>query len=573
MRYHALACDYDGTLASHGQVDERTLAALERLRNAGRRLILVTGRQLGDLLEVFPQAGIFDRIVAENGALLYHPGEKEERLLAEAAPAELAGALRARGVEPVSVGRSIIATWEPHQAAAVQAIHDLGLEYHVIFNKGAVMLLPSGVNKATGLKAALEDLGLSPHNTAGVGDAENDHAFLTLCECSAAVSNALPMIKKRVDLVTRESHGAGVVELIDAMIAGDLKELEPRLERHHLPLGTREDGGEVRLPPHGWNVLLAGDSGSGKSTFAKAFLEQLAGAGRQFCVIDPEGDYDELPGAVTLGDDRTPPSVEGAVKPLEKPAGLATVNLLGIPVKDRPRFFETLFPRLQDLRLASGRPHWILIDEAHHLLPPSWNSRAAAAPEALQGVFLVTVHPDQVSPGVLKEVDAIFAIGPSAAEALAAFCRALGEPGPPDPGKAPRPGEALAWMRRDGGSPFLFRTASPRGEHRRHVRKYSAGLLSPDKSFYFRGPEGKLNLRAQNLMIFLQLAEGVDEETWLYHLRRGDYSRWFRECISDGELADEAARAESGHADDPGLSREALRTAIQKRYTAPAESA
>jgi hypothetical protein len=51
-----------------------------------------------------------------------------------------------------------------------------------------------------------------------------------------------------------------------------------------------------------------------------------------------------------------------------------------------------------------------------------------------------------------------------------------------------------------------------------------------DKSFYFRGPAGNLNLRAQNLVLFNQMAEGVDDETWLYHLRRGDHSRWFREA-------------------------------------------
>jgi hydroxymethylpyrimidine pyrophosphatase-like HAD family hydrolase len=113
----------------------------------------------------------------------------------------------------------------------LEVIRELGLELHVILNKGAVMVLPAGVNKATGLAAALDGMGVSPHNVVGVGDAENDHAFLELCACSAAVANALPALKERADLVTSRTHGAGVVELIDKLIANDLSEVEPHLEQ------------------------------------------------------------------------------------------------------------------------------------------------------------------------------------------------------------------------------------------------------------------------------------------------------------------------------------------------------
>ena len=100
----------------------------------------------------------------------------------------------------------------------LETIRDLGLELQVIFNKGAVMVLPAGVNKASGLVAALDELGLSPHNVVGVGDAENDHAFLAACECAVAVANALPTIKERADHVTAGEDGDGVRELIDALI-------------------------------------------------------------------------------------------------------------------------------------------------------------------------------------------------------------------------------------------------------------------------------------------------------------------------------------------------------------------
>jgi HAD superfamily hydrolase (TIGR01484 family) len=228
MRFLALATDYDGTLAKDGHVDQPTLAALGRLRDSGRRLILVTGRQLDDLLDVFSQVSLFDRVVAENGALLYRPSGREEKLLGEPPPHALIEAIRKRGVRPVSTGRIIVATWEPHRAAVLDAIRELGLDLQVILNKGAIMVLPSGVNKATGLGAALDELKLSPHNVVGVGDAENDLAFLELCGFSAAVANALPNLKERVDVVTAGDHGHGVIELIDQIAADDLRGLSPR---------------------------------------------------------------------------------------------------------------------------------------------------------------------------------------------------------------------------------------------------------------------------------------------------------------------------------------------------------
>lgn len=238
MRYYALATDYDGTLAAEGRVDEGTLEALERLRNSGRRLILVTGREMNDLLRVFPQIDLFERVVAENGALLYRPATRETKRLAEAPPERFSEALRDRGVAPLSVGEVVVATWTPHEKTVLDVIRELGLELQVIFNKGAVMVLPSGVNKATGLTAALEELGLSPHNTVGVGDAENDHAFLSLCECSVAVANALPALKEQADWVTEGSRGAGVTELIDRLLAGDLAERMPRRRPRSLRKST-----------------------------------------------------------------------------------------------------------------------------------------------------------------------------------------------------------------------------------------------------------------------------------------------------------------------------------------------
>jgi hydroxymethylpyrimidine pyrophosphatase-like HAD family hydrolase len=281
MRYLCLACDYDGTLASEGRVAPETVAALGRLRASGRHLLLVTGPELDDLLAVFTHAPLFDCIVAENGAVLYHPATQQTTLLSTPPPEAFVRALQACGVAPLALGRVIVATWRPQEIPVLELIRDLGLELQVTFNKGAVMVVPAAVTKATGLAAALRTLGLSPHNLMGVGDAENDHAFLRLCECAVAVANALPMVRDGADLVTQGANGAGVQELSDRLLAGDLAEIEPRLARHHILLGTREDGQEVCVSPYGGPILLAATLGSGKSTLATGFLERLIEANYQ----------------------------------------------------------------------------------------------------------------------------------------------------------------------------------------------------------------------------------------------------------------------------------------------------
>ena len=235
-RHLAVCFDYDGTLAHHGVLDDETVCALERLKSSGRRLLMVTGRQLDDLRRVCQRVDLFDRIVAENGALLFTPENGDETPLSDPPPAAFVDALRRRGIEPLSVGRGIVATWEPHDAVVLQTIRELGLELQVIFNKGAVMVLAPGVNKASGAEKALASLGLSPHNAIAVGDAENDHAMLAKCEVAVAVANALPSVKADADIVTHGDHGAGVRELIDELLTDDLASRVPNLRRHRVEL-------------------------------------------------------------------------------------------------------------------------------------------------------------------------------------------------------------------------------------------------------------------------------------------------------------------------------------------------
>jgi hypothetical protein len=454
----------------------------------------------------------------------------------------------------------------------LSAIHDLGLELQVIFNKDAVMVLPSGINKATGLAAVLPELGLSPHNVVGIGDAENDHAFLELCECSAAVANALPALREKADIPTAADHGGGVTELIDELVENDLTGREDRLQRHHILLGTCADNPDVDVtfPPYGGGLLVAGTSGSGKSSLITGVLERLGERSYQYCVIDPEGDYEGLEGALVLGDRQQAPSVEQVMNALASPAENLVVDLVALPLADRPPFFQALLPRLLELRARTARPHWLVVDEAHHLLPAAWEPGQATLPGELHSVLYITVHPSMIAPHALGGVTIAVATGAAPAETLRQFAQTIGVKSPRVANDDLPPGESIVWLRDRREVPIRVRVAPAQTVRRRHTRKYATGDLPPDRSFYFRGPDGKLNLRAQNLFLFLQLADGVDDATWEHHLRNGDYTTWFRDAIKDDGLASEAAAIAEDPALTPAESRRRIRESIESRYTLPA---
>jgi HAD superfamily hydrolase (TIGR01484 family) len=569
MFFVALATDYDGTIAAEGIVSEETCEALAALKRSGRRAILVTGRELPDLLQVFPKIDLFDLVVAENGALLYDPATQKEEPLCPPPPPEFVSRLQEAGVTPLSVGRTIVATWEPNETVVLDTIRELGLELQIIFNKGAVMVLPPNVNKASGLATALNRLGLSPHNVVGIGDAENDHAFLTYCGFGVAVDNALPAVKAKVDLVTKGARGAGAIELITLLDDTDLKDLKTKTPRELPLLGGCQDGSELRLDPRDGPMLIAGSSGGGKSTVVTSFLEQMHKLQFQFCIIDPEGDYTDLADAVVLGDAGQAPRMEEVMDLLSRPDVSVVVNLLGVKIGDRPRYFAKMLPDLAALRSRTGRPHWIVVDEAHHMLPADWDPAAITLPREMPATILVTVHAEALAPDVVKAVESVIGVGKEPGEVVKRFCEARGEPVPPELEIDREAGEAYFWHR---GEAQVVTIERPEGERRRHLRKYAEGELGEDKSFYFRGPKDALNLRAQNLIIFMQMAAGVDDETWLHHLRGGDYSRWFTDAIKDGDLAEEARAVEADAKLSAAESRERIAEMITRRYTAPAKA-
>jgi hypothetical protein len=239
-----------------------------------------------------------------------------------------------------------------------------------------------------------------------------------------------------------------------------------------------------------------------------------------------------------------------------------------VALEDRPSFFSQLIPGLIALRARTGRPHWIVLDEAHHMLPRIWPHAESMLPPNLGEMILVTVHPDHLAPPVLPLIDVVFAVGHSPEKTLGAYAQMTGQPLTWPRNLKFESGKIVAWIVGDHGGPFSMQTQAPRAERLRHLRKYAEGNMGYH-SFFFRGPDNRHNLRAHNLAIFCQIAEGIDEATWMFHLRSHHYSGWFRESIKDPHLADEMERIERRTDITPQETRDLVRALIGARYTLP----
>ncbi|MBS1661107.1 MAG: HAD-IIB family hydrolase [Bacteroidetes bacterium] len=564
MRYQLLASDYDGTLANQGLVSPAIVEKLRFLQSTGRKLALVTGREMKDLVLVFPDFAVFDYIVAENGAVLYITATGEEVLLGQGPGEEFVLELQRKGVHPISVGKVIVATWVPHEQAVLEVIKASGSEHQVIFNKGAVMILPPGINKATGLQALLKRLCLSAHNVVSVGDAENDSSLLKATEAAVAVANALDSVKAMADWVTGAGHGEGVAELIDALAADDLGSLDVRLTRHYLELGVCEDGNPFRVSPWRSGILLAGASGSGKTTFTLAILESLVRSEYQFCLIDPEGDYLDLSGATVLGNEVSLPPMEEIAQLLRDPKQNLVLCTLSVPLYDRPEFFSKLLDVLLALRREYSRPHWVILDEAHHLVPEASGMTADRMPGDFNNFIVVSTSPHALHAAALSKIGMVISIGEDAGYPFEQFCEIVGCEAPAGVPLLEK-GEVCVWERDGEKALYKVRYHPPTQLQQRHKKKYAQGDMGYN-SFVFTGEEGRLRLVANNLMMFLHIAEGVDVDTWLYHLHRKDYTNWFRNTVHDEELAKAGEEAEA--MTDATASRRHILDTIAHKYTA-----
>jgi HAD superfamily hydrolase (TIGR01484 family) len=557
MRFTVLACDYDGTVAHNGEVDDETAWDLGSVRTSGRRVVLVTGRDLPTLRSVCPYLELFDRVVAENGALLYRPDDGSERALADPPPTALLDRLNESGV-PVDSGRAVVFTWKPNEVAAIEAIAELGLGHQVILNRQAVMVVPPGVSKGSGLLAALDELHVSTHNVVAVGDAENDHDLLANSACGVAVGDAVPGLAQSADRVTEAPGPEGARELISALLDDDLASWG--IEVQPVPIGHAPDGTDVVWRPAGPSLLVTGGSGSGKSTLVSALIERLTTAGYQLVVVDPEGDFEDLPGAVNVGTPQAPPSVQQITDLVDAGTGTTVASLLAVAMDARPGVSRELLGRLAEMVARMGRPHAVVVDEAHHAFPLDAPVDTGTLPS---GFVLVSNAPENLQHQVLAGVDTVVAVGDGAQSRIDAAAEAIGTEPPPAP--AADGGAAVAWWVA-GGQLTWFDPLPARHRRRRHASKMVAGDVGQDQRLVITGPEGALSLEVGNLSEMVRIAEGVDDATWSYHRERHDWSRSVRDVLGDDELADAIETVESKDL-DAEASRRALHEEVAARYS------
>lgn len=520
----AVAFDLDGTLADGGLSSE-ALNAIRDGRDGGLAMVLVTGRIQGELEAEFGKlAGEFDAVVAENGAVLLLGDDVHE--LARPVDVVLADRLQEEGV-PVRRGRVLLACEAGDADAVHHAVDELGLDCQLLRNRSALMVLPAGVSKGTGLLAALSELGISPHNAIAVGDAENDLALLAAAEVGVAVANAVPSLRQHADLVLDEPDGRGVASLLGGpMVAG---ELPVRPSRRRVTIGRFADGHPATAPGAQANLLICGPTGAGKSHLAGLLVEQWVSAGYTVLVLDMEGDHiglDRLHNTVVVGEHGLPGIHE--LLTIVRQQGLSVV--VDMSRADEPGkldYLRTLAGVVDEVRATYGLPHWIVVDEAHVALAEGGTTAEVFRPQD-RGYCLVTYRPQQLTPSVLAGVD--FTLTVTGVDRAVA-------------GRYEQEA-ATATLREAGGLECPFVVAARRTPHRRHWHKYIAEPLPSHRWFYFRHPDKGPAGAAANIEDFARRLATADPKVIEFHLTRGDFSRWFTGTIQDRRLAELAAALE-----------------------------
>lgn len=578
-----LACDLDGTLAEDGQVATETWEMLRQAKIAGLAIIVVTGRAVDSFAAEGPYAELCEAIVAENGAVVYFPRRDiVASPFGRLTPAVLRR-LEGLGV-PLEVGMAMVATRVPYDQAILRALQEMGGGAALEYNRGAVMVLPPGATKGTGLHYALQELGHSPRNVVACGDAENDRSLFEMVELAVAVSNALPDIKALADVVLPQADGTGVQTLITDLLAGRVPAYRLRPNRR-LSLGHRMGGTPVHLDPFALvnsNLGIFGASGSGKSWLAGLLAEELLKQGYQVCVIDPEGDYRALgAGPHTLligGTEAQLPSVVDVVNFFESSCVSLVLDLSIGDGLERAAYILELLRALRGLRARRGRPHWFLVDEVQSFCPPEGGQLTDLLLEAMPGggFSLVSYRPSQVAPALLEALDYWLVAHLRLREEIEALrpflIRHAGGSAALSQLPALPVGQAYLCLS-DSEQPALstkgfikFRVESRAVPHIRHLHKYLRAPLPEPKRFYFHGESGRyLGRAAASLWEFREALSELPVGSLQYHLRRGDFERWLQGVLRDGELARRVCKV--GNRDLQGEElRQALLEVVIDRY-------
>jgi len=578
-----LACDFDGTLAENGQVAPETWDALREARLGGLTTILVTGRVLNSFVSDLPCTDICEAIVAENGAILYYPRRDSIILPFGQVDGKLLNRIESLGI-PIERGIAIAATRVPHDKAVLDMLRESRSSATVEYNREALMLLPPGTTKASGLAAALQELGFSAHNVVACGDAENDRSLFEFAEFSAAVANAHPGLKAAADTVLPQPDGAGVRILIKDLLDGKIPTRRFQTERGLL-LGQRLSGVPLYLDVFALvenNLGIFGSSGSGKSWLAGLLAEELLKQKYQLCIIDPEGDYRSLgssPHTLVLGGAaKRLPEISDVDSLLEDNLLSLVLDLSTYTLQERIDYVSALMQTLRSLRQRRGRPHCFLVDEIQHFCPHGGSALTDQFLEAMQvgGFGVVSFQPRQISSRLLGILDHFLITNFKLSDELDAL----------------RP-----YLERFPGSEAIFENsgALPKGQthlcldlnkvasgqeqavtrfraghrlipHIRHLHKYLRAPLPEWKRFYFHEPGGRSPLRsAASLWEFREQLADISNSSLEYHLQRGDFSSWLHDVLHDEELARQVHRLGGLELEGEAL-RQAILDVVTERY-------
>ena len=517
--FQVVAVDLDGTLTSGGQVSARAEDAIDQVRRNGLVVVLVTGR-IGAELEVeFPQiAGHVDALVLENGAVAVIDGTT--RALSAPVDKALDDALADRGV-PYRRGEVLVAIDGEHAATVVEVIGQLGLDCQIIRNRGALMVLPAGVTKGTGLGAVLGEMNLSPHNTVAVGDAENDLSLLGMAEIGAAVADAVPSLRQHADLVLdHAADGAGVAELLTGPYLSGARRWCP--PRWWVDIGAFDDGTPTRIPGSQARILVTGPARSGKSYLVGLMAEQWILAGYCVVVLDPEGDHTDLQElnqvqVVDARHDLAEPTE--LVDTLLHPQTSIVVDLSGLAEPNKIDYLHRLRSIVEAHREEHGFPHWVIYDEAHLLgthEEATWMRRG--------GYVLSSFAPKSLPANEIDSTDIVLKLttADTATEVTSRTTR-------------------RATVRFGSGPSRPFTLSDRRTTHVRHRHKYADVALPKERRFYFQAIDGQCVPAAATMHDFRAALTHLNPQALQYHLERGDFSRWLEGTIADKDLAAQVA--------------------------------
>jgi hydroxymethylpyrimidine pyrophosphatase-like HAD family hydrolase len=570
MYCRVIACDFDGTGAVSGRLAPEVAATLGAARALGFVTLLVTGRVLEDLEAAEVPFENLDAVVAENGAVVWWPATDQTARLGPPPPDAFLAELRRREI-PYQAGAVVVGTSERHANDVLRLVRRSGMAAQLVFNRDALMLLPSGVDKAAGVRRALAELNRSERNMVAFGDAENDRPLLDAAEVGVAPRGAVAAIAAAADERLSLPDAAGVAHRIQRLVdAGGHCDTPAR---QTVVLGRDADGTPAGVPGSGTNVMISGDPRSGKSWIAGLLVEQLITRGYRVCVFDPEGDYAALahrPGVLALGSDL--PLPEPAALPhvlRDEPLSLV-VGLAGLSQADKVRYVARALPCLEAWRAVSGIPHWTVLDEAHYFLnEPAVRSRRF---DARTGSYaFVTYRPSLIAATVHDAVTAHVITCTSVEDEryfLTGLLQRLRPSGVPasEALASVMPRHAGLLTQSDGGASWQVFAPAPRATTQaHHGRKYAATRLPADKAFRFLCVDGQ-PVVASSVTEFCAAVATVPTASLQHHLLAGDFSRWAADVLGDGRLAAVFRKLEHTTHVGAAPSRDELLTHVKDLY-------